>query len=470
MGQPKGEEQGTKTPVDLRIGIDIDGFKGVHTNRDPGAIARNALQRARNVRLDEGMPVPRGGQEKILATPIGSAWDGLCDVGGGANDGTQRLYVSGILPLAPFVADAWYVQNLPVGDQSNGSFYVVAIGVAGSVKVIRIFRNTKPVAGEVNLLYSGSASGADPFLLRAIGLTSATEVAVSGTFSPGTGSATVPPGTAFAELDVSAISTMPSLTTSQLVTHWAEAGIVYFSFADGANAKLYKADTNTGTVTLVGTYTLYSGVNPISNYFFKLGSQILALVQTGASSYNLLQVPSGTTSAVPADWQPTSGSIMHAFHPAVSAVLSGKAYVVGQKISNGRASLLEIDSVFAMALFVDTNAGAGETVATFSALLHYHNVSFDTEITFNGTVFGGGSSWGGPTTINSYPIRGYFHSDGRLYVLNPGGGGTVNLLRRSAVNSYTTAFSNFGTLTASGAGLPRSVGNSSWPSYLSVIP
>lgn len=99
MGHPNDINK----PIDLRTGVDVDGFLGVQTEKDPGAIPRNAFQRAYNVRVRAGMPISRGGQSKILTTPINSAWDGLCDVQGGANDGTLRLYVSGVSFSGPLL-------------------------------------------------------------------------------------------------------------------------------------------------------------------------------------------------------------------------------------------------------------------------------------------------------------------------------------------------------------------------------
>ncbi len=98
MGQPRD----INSPIDLRVGVDVEGFKGVQTEKDPGGIDRTALQRAYNVRNKAGRLVSRGGQELVISTPIDGPWEGLCDVQGGAGDGTLRLYVSA--ELAPFDA------------------------------------------------------------------------------------------------------------------------------------------------------------------------------------------------------------------------------------------------------------------------------------------------------------------------------------------------------------------------------
>jgi hypothetical protein len=75
-----GTELGLKSPVRLRVGIDIETIRGVNKEGDPGSISDAELQEAINIRiLPSGAAVSRGGQERVNADALDSCVYGIVD-------------------------------------------------------------------------------------------------------------------------------------------------------------------------------------------------------------------------------------------------------------------------------------------------------------------------------------------------------------------------------------------------------
>lgn len=72
------KEQGFRTPIDLRLGINFSRFGGTDTERDPAAIADARFQSLINALLGSGPVKNRGGQSKSNTASVG-AIDHICD-------------------------------------------------------------------------------------------------------------------------------------------------------------------------------------------------------------------------------------------------------------------------------------------------------------------------------------------------------------------------------------------------------
>lgn len=63
----KQPEAGQRSPIQYRVGIDFERFRGVNKEKDPGALSPDELQEAINIRLTpSGKIVCRGGQEPVF--------------------------------------------------------------------------------------------------------------------------------------------------------------------------------------------------------------------------------------------------------------------------------------------------------------------------------------------------------------------------------------------------------------------
>ena len=84
-------ELGTKSPFRLRLGQNIDRFRGVNREADPAAIRDDQFQDAVNIRLTAaGKVTPRGGQSKVNTTAMDGCIEALVDDEIG--DGIGKLY------------------------------------------------------------------------------------------------------------------------------------------------------------------------------------------------------------------------------------------------------------------------------------------------------------------------------------------------------------------------------------------
>lgn len=96
MAGPKGKERGIRDgPLSLRVGVDIPKLLGAQKQLDSSTIDKGAFQEAINARLVESIIVNRGGQEKLITTPIAYEWDSLYDAGGGGHGTSLSLYFVG---------------------------------------------------------------------------------------------------------------------------------------------------------------------------------------------------------------------------------------------------------------------------------------------------------------------------------------------------------------------------------------
>lgn len=76
----KQPEMGTRSPFNLRIGINRDTFRGVDKEADPGAIGDEYFQHAENIRIDRsGKVIGRGGQERINSVALSGCVDAIID-------------------------------------------------------------------------------------------------------------------------------------------------------------------------------------------------------------------------------------------------------------------------------------------------------------------------------------------------------------------------------------------------------
>lgn len=454
MGQPKGEEQGTKTPVDLRIGIDIDGFKGVYTNRDPGAIPREALQRARNVRIDEGMPVPRGGQEKILETPIDSAWDGICDVGGGANDGTQRLYVSSLLTVPPFPEGTWLDPNRPpIEDATLGCVYYVLYksgsGTGGLPVVNLVVRVDKVFAGEANVFYSPGSV----VQRRVFGGTSSSDQVLTIT----SGSAYVYPVCDTFET-IGAVASSPSGIAEFM---WADNGVIWVVSNFAGIYYFRKIDTVSNTVTLVKTYN--TGVNNQQYRFVELGSDVAAVIATSGTTQKIIPVPAftteygfGTAAQTGGGSDFIEGLSSGSGQPGYTGLeKSGSLYFPGRlAVGASGPQVLKVDSGWSTqslhSLLAVSAAGRSARGVFIGGDGNLYVVYEDAGAVLHVAKFTG-SVWtddlGAFGASGQYDVR--IDGAGRAYT---GGTGTGKALQRSLANDYITAFVGVGAVDAFGGG------------------
>ena len=75
----RGTERGVKTPIRLRVGVDVPRFTGVNTQYDPAAIADHELQLFENGRWSGSDLIARSGLEKVINTPLSGCVDGIYD-------------------------------------------------------------------------------------------------------------------------------------------------------------------------------------------------------------------------------------------------------------------------------------------------------------------------------------------------------------------------------------------------------
>lgn len=86
-------ELGRKSPIRLRLGVDIDTFRGVNKENDPGAIHDTEFQDLVNARvLANGKVVGRGGQERIITDPMDGCVVDIVDDDPPYEPSASRLY------------------------------------------------------------------------------------------------------------------------------------------------------------------------------------------------------------------------------------------------------------------------------------------------------------------------------------------------------------------------------------------
>ncbi len=120
----KQPELGTKSPFRLRLGIDIDRFRGVNKESDPGAIQDTEFQELRNVRLlPSGAVAARKGQEALNTSAVTGCVTGIFD----DEDviGTNKLYytqISGGTDLLRTINTHDTIASLHSGDELNSEY------------------------------------------------------------------------------------------------------------------------------------------------------------------------------------------------------------------------------------------------------------------------------------------------------------------------------------------------------------
>lgn len=80
MAGPKGPEQGIRSPLRRRAGIDFPQWEGVNRQNDPGAIRDTQFQNLINVRLAGNEISSRGGQEAVINTGLDGCVYGMIDI------------------------------------------------------------------------------------------------------------------------------------------------------------------------------------------------------------------------------------------------------------------------------------------------------------------------------------------------------------------------------------------------------
>lgn len=95
MPSPKGHERGIRNPFSVRVGIDLDRFRGTNTQGDPGAIRDDQFQALENVSHDGTRWGSRDGQSKVnsavaMTGCVYGMWDD--DDGIGFGGGAVRVY------------------------------------------------------------------------------------------------------------------------------------------------------------------------------------------------------------------------------------------------------------------------------------------------------------------------------------------------------------------------------------------
>lgn len=419
---------------------------GLDLRSDASASPANTFRVAKNVRLWGQEIIARGGQEKLNSVGIDSV-SGVFDTEGEGSE--QKLWgfpSSVFVPDPTFNSATWYTQSIPYGDNVGGVAYLAAVGVAGSAKTIRIFRVPKPVVGESNLLYIPTHSGADPFTVRAVGLTSGTEADMSTLgLSYSAGTTTTPPGTPVAEMDASWLGAIsPSLW--HLIVHYAENGVVWFSaVGDSSEQRLYSVDVNTRTFTYVTSHTFSGSTTPwMIRFFFKFGTQLFALRRTAflGETYNLIKLPSLDIIPLGSNFTTTYGGVNQLNS---TAEYQSNLYIAGHQTTPDRSAVAIIDSSDNVVI-QESSAYTSEFVglAVFNNYLHAIAGTLPVR-RWDGATWTSLAAYGGSGSLTGGMPR-YFHTDNRMYGLNDLGG-VLNIVKRSGVTDLTTAFTNYGTST-----------------------
>jgi hypothetical protein len=66
----EGRERGIRTPYNVTFGLAPASYAGVNTQKDAAALTDAEGVAARNIRIVGGVPVSRGGQEKVNASAL----------------------------------------------------------------------------------------------------------------------------------------------------------------------------------------------------------------------------------------------------------------------------------------------------------------------------------------------------------------------------------------------------------------
>lgn len=170
-------EAGNRSPFRLRVGVEVDTWRGVNKESDPGAIADSQFQSAINVRiLPNGSVICRGGQSKLFGNALGGCVTGIFDderpavptqwwFGGGYNGGPNPNNIIGIdttVNAMSLFVDPTY---------PYGGFWWAATFYNGAIHVMITDNNTQialvkwdPVNQQTVLLhdFSGAGLGANP--------------------------------------------------------------------------------------------------------------------------------------------------------------------------------------------------------------------------------------------------------------------------------------------------------------------
>lgn len=75
----KDAERGIRSPLSVRVGIDLPKFRGQNEQQDPAAINDDQFQRLENVRLDGTAIKPRPGLAALLDEEMDGCVIGLFD-------------------------------------------------------------------------------------------------------------------------------------------------------------------------------------------------------------------------------------------------------------------------------------------------------------------------------------------------------------------------------------------------------
>ncbi len=141
-------ELGTKSPYRLRLGQQIDRFRGINREADPGAIRDDELQDARNIRLTaSGQIVPRGGKAKVNASAMSGCVEGLIDdedptiatiFAGVDGSGAQHIFKFPISLREDAVAAGDGTLGSPRGTYLNQGVYVRTSGGQRQVSALSL--------------------------------------------------------------------------------------------------------------------------------------------------------------------------------------------------------------------------------------------------------------------------------------------------------------------------------------------
>lgn len=441
-------------------------WSGLDLRSDASASRANAFRVAKNVRLWGDDVIARGGQEKLNTEAIGPVC-GIFDTDEEAG-GEQKLwgFSAPFVPNPAFAGATWYTQSIPYGDATNGSAYLVAVGSAGGAKTIRIFRISKPIIGETNILYVPTRSAGDPWSLRAIGTSTGSESLISNLgLSYSAGTLTTPVGTAVAEMDGSWLHSATP-TNWKVIVHYSEAGVVWFSGVEtgGTNQRLYKADTNTNIFTLIGTFPFVSATASLLRHFHKFGTQLFAIRKTsGTDNCELVLLPSLSTVAVDSNFTTTHGNHNQS---GTVATYNGKLYIAGHQTTPNRGAVIEVDSSYIVTIR-EWSAVTSEFVnlAVFGGFLYGSIAGATAHAKWDGVTWTSLGAFGGPGQFTAGQPTYFDPIEGRMSSTNDASI-TVSIIKRSAQNDLATAFSDFGTQTW---GQPTSAPLYGQHAYFSVL-
>jgi hypothetical protein len=111
---PTQPERGVKSPYSARYGLSVPWCTGIDLRHDPSMLSDSALRQGVNCRIQDGVPVSRGGQSlEATSSPNGDCVQGMVDIPGA---GTKMVLAANADAVNP-AAIAFLDENLPAASR-----------------------------------------------------------------------------------------------------------------------------------------------------------------------------------------------------------------------------------------------------------------------------------------------------------------------------------------------------------------